>query len=448
MDRVQSLCEFIDASPTAFHAADNIAAKLEAHGARALDESSPWRLEPGELRYLVRGANSVIAFRLGLGSPGEWGFALAGAHTDSPALKARSRGERADKGLKRIAVDVYGGAILSSWLDRPLWLAGRALVKAEGGLSSRLFRSSKALGLVPNNAIHLNREVNKGFEYNPHSHLPVLVEALGAPESGLPPSSQPASAGRSREWLSSRVAAELGIEAQALAGYEAFFYDGQASLVFGDSNGASPLVNAPRLDDLAGCHAILHALCEAKPTKTTQVACFLEAEEIGSMTAQGANSSFLRDILARIVLGAGCPPEDFYRAIPRSLCISLDAAQGLNPPYSDKMDDLFTPRLGAGPALKKSAARRYATELESEALFERLCDTAGIPRQIYMAKADSQPGTTIGPLTSSRLGFKTMDVGQPLLSMHAVRETVSWADTKASADLVAALYAEGAGVLT
>ncbi|HEY9055128.1 MAG TPA: M18 family aminopeptidase [Rectinemataceae bacterium] len=436
MDRIESLCGFIDASPTAFHAADSIVARLEAHGARALDEAAAWKLEPGESRYLVRGSNSVIAFRLGSGSPGDWGFALAGAHTDSPALKARPRGERAEKGLLRVAVDVYGGAILSSWLDRPLWLAGRALVKTEQGLSSRLFRSPKALGLVPNNAIHLNREINKGFEYNPHSHLPVLVEALGSPVVG-----SSAAAGRARpDWLSERVAEELGVQAEAIAAFEAFFYDGQGPVVFGASGGSPPLVNAPRLDDLSGCYAILEAFCEAKPSRATQVACFLEAEEIGSMTAQGANSSFLRDVLARIVLGAGCPPEDFYRAIPRSLCISLDAAQGLNPPYSDKMDDLFTPRLGAGPALKKSAARRYATELESEALFERLCDSAGIPRQVYMAKADSQPGTTIGPLTSSRLGFKTMDVGQPLLSMHAVRETIAWSDTRASAGLVAALY--------
>ena len=430
MSSTRNLCDFIDASPTSFHAADNIAAYLIAHGAKALDEAESWALEPGQPYFIMRGGNSVVAFRLGSGKFGETGYALAGAHTDSPALKARVKGERLDHGARRIAVDVYGGAILSSWLDRPLSLAGRALVREGGELKELLFNTGRAVGVIPNLAIHLNREINKGFEYNAHQHLPVLVEILGAEDmkSNL-------------SWVEAQAAAELGIDPASLAGVEAFFYEGQKALVFGardEKEGG--LVNAPRLDDLSGCQAILEAFCASKPGLGTQVACFLEAEEVGSMTAQGANSSFLRDILARAVFASGSPYEDFYRATPRSLCLSMDSAQALNPAYAEKYDEAFSPFLGKGPALKVNVNQRYATDLRAEAVFVELCVEASIPWQKYMARADSQPGTTIGPISSSRLGIRTMDVGQPLLSMHAVRETLDSKDQESSVALVKAFY--------
>ncbi|MCX7028162.1 MAG: M18 family aminopeptidase [Spirochaetes bacterium] len=436
MTSAKNLCDFIDSSPTSFHAADNIAAHLFAHGANILDEAKSWALEPGVPYFVSRGGNSIIAFRLGTGRFGETGYALAGAHTDSPGLKVRSKGERLDHSIRRIAVDVYGGAILSSWLDRPLCLAGRALVREDGEAREFLFTTGKPIGIIPNIAIHLNREINKGFEYNAHQHLPVLVETLKA---------EPVEGGPS--WVEAIVASELDIDPGKLAGVEAFFFDGQKAVIFGAHEGIDGgLVNAPRLDDLAGCQAILEAFCASKPGIGTQVACFLEAEEVGSMTAQGANSSFLRDILARAALASGSPYEDFYRATPRSLCLSMDLAQALNPAYADKYDETFSPLLGKGPALKVNVNQRYATDLRAEVLFAELCAEAGIPWQRYMAKADSQPGTTIGPISSSRLGLRTMDVGQPLLSMHAVRETLDAGDQEASVALVKAFYGRYGGL--
>ena len=430
MTSTKNLCDFIDASPTSCHAADNIAASLVAHGARLLDEADSWSIEPGVPYCVCRGGNSIIAFRMGTGNFGETGYALAGAHTDSPGLKVRVGGERLDHSARRIAVDVYGGAILSSWLDRPLCLAGRVLVKEDGGTRELLFRTDRPVGVVPNLAIHLNREINKGFEYNAQQHLPVLVEVQGAKPFG-----------DGASWIETAAAEALGLDVGKIAGVEAFFFDGQKAVVFGtprDREGG--LINAPRLDDLAGCHAILEGFCASTVGRGTQIACFLEAEEVGSMTAQGANSSFLRDIIARAALASGSPYEDFYRATPKSICLSIDLAQAMNPAYADKYDETFSPLLGKGPALKVNVNQRYATDLRAEVAFAELCSTAGIPWQKYMARADAQPGTTIGPISASRLGLKTMDIGQPLLSMHAARETMDASDHEATITFVKAFY--------
>ena len=268
LENIKSLCEFIDASPTAFHAADSIAAYLAAHGSRSLSEGDAWNLEPGTSYHVVRGGRSVVAFRTGYGNIGDTGFAMAGAHTDSPGLKIRGRTERRDKGLRRIAVDVYGGAILSGWTDRPLALSGRVVTRASAGHSATLFRTHEAVGVIPSLAIHLNRDINKGFELNAHNHLPVLVASDA--DSHEPDSLQ----AEGLSWVSEAIARETGVEGKDILAFEAYFHDAQKALSFGDG-----LVNAPRLDDLAGCMAIAKAYCAAEPGAGTQIACFLDAEE-------------------------------------------------------------------------------------------------------------------------------------------------------------------------
>lgn len=434
LENIKSLCEFIDASPTAFHAADSIAAYLAAHGSRSLSEGEAWSLEPGTSYHVVRGGRSVVAFRTGYGNIGDTGFAMTGAHTDSPGLKIRGRAERSDKGLRRIAVDVYGGAILSGWTDRPLALSGRIVARASTGHSATLFRTHEAVGIIPSLAIHLNRDINKGFELNAHNHLPVLVAsgadscAFGSPKAG-------GIKAEGLSWVAEAIARETGVEGKDILAFEAYFHDAQKALSFGDG-----LVNAPRLDDLAGCMAIAKAYCAAEPGARTQIACFLDAEEIGSATAQGAASSFVRDILARISLSAGSRPEDFYRALPKSLFVSVDAAQAWNPAYPEKYDEGLTPKLGKGVALKINANQKYATDCETEALFSRLCADFSIPWQTYMAKADMQPGSTIGPISASRLGMPAVDIGHPLLSMHAVRETLAAQDHEAMLRILTLLF--------
>ena len=429
-DTTKNLCDFLDASPTPFHAVDNAAAYLAAHGAVALDEKDVWNLEPGAAYYVTRGSSAIVAFRPGLLPFGTSGFIMAGAHTDSPCLKIRRGAERASRSMLRVAVEVYGGAILSGWLDRPLALAGRVLLRGGEGLRETLYSSGRPVGLIPNLPIHLNREINKGFEYNPHQHLPVLVEVAGADASA-----------EGDSWLARLVAADLGVDPEAIAALDLSFVDAQGACVFG-RDGAGELVNSPRLDDLAGCHAILEAFGAAQPTARTQVACLLDAEEVGSMTAQGAASSLVRDALARINLAMKGSAEDFYRAVPRSLCVSVDGAQAWNPAYPEKFDEGFSPLLGKGPAVKMNVNQRYATDALSAEDFAETCRRAGLPFQTYMSRADIQPGTTIGPISSSRLGVRTIDVGHPLLAMHAIRETIEGSDHRAMTDALREFYKE------
>lgn len=450
MQTTRSLCDFLDASPTSFHAADNIKAFLSAHGAIALEERESWNLEPGAAYYLERGSSAIIAFRPGLQPMGTSGYILAGAHTDSPCLKVRPDFEKNGRSMLRIAVDVYGGAILSGWLDRPLALAGSVAIRDGEGIKEMLYNSGKAVGVIPNLPIHLNREINKGMEYNAHQHLPVLVDVASSASASSSASSSSSAAdatdgsrGENQRWLERKISADLGIPAADIVAMDLSFYDCQKASVFG-SNERSELINASRLDDLAGCHAILEAFGSAKPGPMTQIACFLDAEEIGSMTALGANSSFMRDILARINIAMKGSAEDFYRAGARSLCLSVDAAQAWNPAYTEKFDEAYSPLLGKGPAVKMNVNQRYATDMVTESIFKLLCEKASLPWQKYMSRADIQPGTTIGPMSASRLGIRAMDIGHPLLAMHAVRETIEGSDHRA---MIAALREFFRGIL-
>ncbi|MCE5256411.1 MAG: M18 family aminopeptidase [Spirochaetaceae bacterium] len=432
MDTTRNLCDFIDASPTAFHAADNLRGRLQAFGAIELDEKDEWQLEPGVSYFVCRGASSVLAFRPGIQSLGRAGYALACAHTDSPALKVRADSCINQEGMLRVAIDVYGDAILSTWLDRPLALAGRVIILKQGKLGSALYNSDRPVGVIPNLAIHLNREINKGMEYNIHQHLPVLVDVgLQTGEGRTDEASKTSSACKS--WMKELVAHDLGVDPADILGMDLSFHDFQKAIVFGGQTGQpgqadGDLVNSSRLDDLAGCHAILQAFCGSKPAVHTQLACFFDAEEIGSMTPQGANSNFLRDILARLAIAGKEPAEDFYRANAKSYCLSCDVAQAWNPAYPEKFDLKHSPLLGGGVALKSNINQRYGTDALTGAVFVHRCQETGIPCQSYMVRADMQSGRTIGPMIAERLGLRTIDIGHPLLSMHSIRETVHGLD--------------------
>lgn len=424
---VKRLCDFLDASPTAYHAVDSLAAALVAAGAQALDEREAWRLEPGASYFVQRSGSALIAFRPGLKAPAEEGFAIAGAHTDSPALKLRFDRRMLDHGMERAPVEIYGGPIVSTWLDRPLSLAGSVAIatQAEAGVSAgvdtRLVNLARPVGIVPNLAIHLNRDINKGFEYNAQTQLPVLLSSSGNGADGKKAEGELSP-------LVSLVAAELGVEGSAILGADLTFVDLQKASLIG---AGQDLINAYRLDDLLGCHAILEAFLAVQPSLHGQVACFLDNEEVGSRSSQGADSSFLRDILGRIAALQGTTSEGFYRALASSFSVSVDVSQAFHPSYAEKYDEAFAPLLNGGPAVKVNANLRYATDAEAEARFRLFCAEAGFPCQKFMSRADIAPGSTIGPMSSSLTGIKTVDVGHPLLSMHSIRETSGCRDHEA-----------------
>ncbi|HUX41885.1 MAG TPA: M18 family aminopeptidase [Rectinemataceae bacterium] len=425
---IGKLCDFIDASPTAWQAVDSIGARLAAAGGLRLDEREEWRLEPGCLYWVERSGSGLIAFRPGLRSPAEEGFAIAGAHTDSPGLKLRLEKRLGGRGMERSAVEIYGGPIISTWLDRPLSLAGRVVVKVPQGQATRLVSLDRPVGVVPNIAIHLNRDLNKGYEYNAQTQLPVLV-ASGGPSSGVASSSL--EEGGDVAALLGILAGELGVAASDILAADLFFYDAQKTQLIG-----ADLINGYRLDDLLGCHAILEAFAEARPTAHGQVAAFFDSEEIGSRTRMGADSSFLRDLLARVATLQGANREGFHRAIASSFSVSVDVSQAWHPGWPEKFDEGFAPLLNGGPAVKANANFRYATDAETEVRFRRYCEEAGIPCQKFMTRADMTPGSTIGPMSAALSGIATVDVGSPLLSMHSLRET---AGTRDHAMMTAAL---------
>lgn len=418
--------DFIDASPGPYHAVEHILTMLEAAGARRLDERAPWELEPGALYYVPRAGTSVVAFRMGLQNPAEHGFLIAGAHTDSPALKVRPEKPLVSKGYVRLAVESYGAPILSGWLDRPLGIAGVLAVSDAGTIHTRLYASHVPAAVIPNLAIHLNRDINKGFEYNLHQHMPAIIGLAGErnmQETGAPP-------------LLARICEELEIDPAKLISVDLRLYDPEPCKIV-----AEEIINGPRLDDLAGCMAIAQAFSQASACPATQLACFFDAEEIGSMTLAGAQSSFLRDVLARILLASRNSGQDYYQALARSSCVSVDAAQAIHPGYPDKFDEYYSPVLGAGIAVKMNANMNYATDFTSLQIAAKAAQRAGIEFQRYMARADMQPGKTIGPITASRTGIATVDVGHPMLAMHAIRETIAASDHRAMVQFLEAFFA-------
>jgi len=434
----KALCEFIDASPTPYHAVDSAEAVLTAAGATRLYERDKWVLEPGRSYYLIRDDASLIAFRPGLKPPSETGFALSGAHADTPGLRARLEKSVTARGMERVAVEAYGGPIHSTWLDRPLSLAGRVILKEkDGALASRLINFGRPVAVIPNLAIHFNRDMNKGVEY-PLNTVLLPVVSSRIPGSGTGGGLEGAN---SQSWLLRAVSVELDIEPGAIAAAELGFIEASPSIVFGMDG---EFLSAPRIDNLEGCHAILTAFVMTQPTDHGQVAVFFDNEEIGSATTRGADSSFLHDILSRIVsLTDDRDVETMQRALARSLSVSVDGAQGWHPSYADKFDEDYAPLLNGGPAVKSSANVRYATDAIGEATFGHFCESACVPCRKFRMRADLMPGTTIGPISSALLGVRTIDVGVPMLAMHSVRELGGSYDHDMMISALKALYELG-----
>jgi len=286
---------------------------------------------------------------------------LAAAHTDSPALKIRPEKELTSRGYVRAAVSGYGAPILSGWVDRPLGVAGSVAVRKGNELQRMLYASHEPIAIIPNLAIHLNRDINKGFEYNLHQHMPALLGLL--PHALSKQSDEQFDELQRPVVISSfldRLASELSVDPQEIVASDLRLYDPQPACVIDQK-----LFNGPRLDDLAGCAAILEAFIAVQAQAATQVACFFDAEEIGSMTRAGAQSSFLRDILTRITLATKGFGQDFYRALSCSIAVSVDASQAWHPAYPEKFDEFYTPILGKGIALKSDANMNYATDFHS-----------------------------------------------------------------------------------
>jgi aspartyl aminopeptidase len=417
-DPVADLLAYIDRSPTPYHAVAESTRRLEAAGYRALREDEVWDFGPGDRRYLVRHEGSLVAFQIGETSPAEAGFRIIGAHTDSPNLRIKPRPDVDAEGYRQLAVEPYGGALLHTWLDRDLSLAGRATLRATREPSVLLIDFARPLLRIPNLAIHLQRELNKkGLKLNPQQHLAPI---FGLAE--LPPL---------RESIASELHTQHRIEVDAsdVLAFDLMAYDVQPAVVSGPRG---EFIHAARLDNLASCHAGLTALIGAGSAalpRYTRVVVLYDHEEVGSRSAQGAAGPLLVETLERSIRALdGGEPQGLERALSRSTLISADMAHAVHPNYADRHEPNHRPVIGRGPVIKTNANQSYASDAQTAGLFAGLCEALGIEPQHFASRSDLACGSTIGPITAARVGIRTVDVGNPMLSMHSCREMAGTAD--------------------
>ncbi|RYY76093.1 MAG: M18 family aminopeptidase [Gammaproteobacteria bacterium] len=409
----QDLLNFIQTSPTAFHAAQAIAKELAAAGFTELRESDEWDLLPGKRYYLKRNESSVIAFVYGKKDLLSTGIRMLGAHTDSPCLKVKPQPELNRKGYLQLGVEVYGGALLAPWFDRDLSLAGRVTYKtSDNKIASSLLDFKTPVASVPSLAIHLDREVNNARTINPQRDIiPVLLQL--APEQTLAPN------------FKSILLAQLKLEnpeldATHVLDYEISLYDTQAPGLIGLQQ---DFIASARLDNLLSCFVGLRALLQADVEVSSLLIC-TDHEEVGSTSCCGAKGPMLQQFLERLIPDT----ETRIRIIERSLLISADNAHGVHPNFSDRHDENHGPLLNRGPVVKINANQRYATTSETSGFFHWLCEQNEVPVQVFVARTDMGCGSTIGPIVSSEVGVKTIDVGVPTFAMHSIREMAGVAD--------------------
>ncbi len=422
------LLAFLGDSPTPFHAVASASARLAAAGFRPIAETDDWSsLAPGAYAF-AHGGSSLLAFVIPEGKRIA-GFRIVGAHTDSPNLRLKPAPEYKKEGYAQLGVEVYGGVLLNSWLDRDLSLAGRVFIGGSGSSArteSKLVRFTKPMLRVAQLAIHLDREVNdKGVVLNKQEHLaPIFgLERDGARD------------------LRAMLAEELGVAGDQIVGSDLMLYDVVAPTLGGRDE---ELVFSARLDNLAMSHASIRSLIDATPKAAAgdvvPVAALFDHEEVGSETAYGAHSGFLPRALERIVLGRGGSREDYHRALAGSLCVSADMAHAVHPNYESRHESRHKPVLNGGPVIKINSQQRYATSGATAALFRDLCARAEVPVQHYAHRTDLPCGSTIGPIASTLLGIRTVDVGNPMLSMHSIRELGGAKDPAMMTRVLTAFY--------
>ena len=404
----RQLLAFLDASPSCYHAAANAAAELLAAGYTPLYEGEPWHLAEGGRYFTLRGDSSLIAFRIPCRD--FRGFMIAAGHSDSPTFKVRETAEVPSAGgCLRLSVEPYGGMVMRSWLDRPLSVAGRVVVREEGRLATRLVNVDRDLLIIPSVAIHMDREVNKG------TALKANVDLL--PLFGM---------GKEPGAFRQLIAEEAGVTEEDLISTDLFLYPRQAATLTG---AAEEFVASSRLDDLQCVFGCLEGFLAAKDGESVPVLAVFHNEEVGSGTRQGADSTFLTDVLRRISAAMGRTGEEHLAAVANSFLVSADNAHAIHPNHPEYADGKEFPVLNGGVVVKYNAAQRYTTDAVSDAVFRQVCREAGVPVQRYSNRADLPGGSTLGNISTAHLSVHSVDIGLPQLSMHAAYEVAGGQDT-------------------
>lgn len=409
----KKLFEYISASPTQYHAAAHTAELLEAAGFERLCEGREWKIEGGKGYYVTRNGSSLIAFRVPQGDFG--GFMMTAAHSDSPCFRIKENAELDDGEYVRLSAEKYGGMLCSSWLDRPLSIAGRVVVQTEKGIESRLVDLREPTAVIPNVAIHMNRNANDGFAYNPAVDM---IPLYGGESE--------------KNTLRARLAQAAGVQEDEILATDIMVYNPQECIEW---NG---FISAPRLDDLQCAFAALEAFVQAQPSGSMPVYCLFDNEEVGSQTKQGAASVFLSDVLDRVCISLGC--GDYRAKLANSFLASCDNAHAVHPNHAEYMDKNHAVYMNKGVVIKYNANQRYATDAVSQAIFRRICGSAEVPVQMYANRADMPGGSTLGSIANTQVPVNTIDIGLAQLAMHSAYETAGAQDTQYLVNALKALY--------
>ena len=418
-ERARNLADFIEQCPSMFHTADEISRRLKAAGFAYLPEGQAWNVQRGGSYFTMRNGSTVVAFKVGADLD-DYHFQVTAAHGDSPTFKVKSVAELAGPGsYTRLNTEVYGGAIDYTWFDKPLSVAGRALVSDWGRIESRLFCINKEVALIPSLAIHMNRAVNDKFAPNRQVDLMPLFSA-GDAEAGD---------------FDAMIAREVGVEPQFVLARDAFLVNLQKPVIWGAHD---EFLSAPKLDDLACAFVSLQAFLESDNAHDVSVFCCFDNEEVGSNTKQGAMSTVLRDTLARVNAALGFAQEDYHRAVAKSMLVSCDNAHAMHPNHPEVADAQNYPVLNGGIVVKEAANQKYCTDAFSRALFLAVCESAGVHAQTFANRSDMAGGSTLGNLSNTQVSMHGVDVGLPQLAMHSSYETCGVRDVASS---IAALKA-------
>ena len=405
MDILRDLMDFLDSSVTMFHAINECEKVLQRSGFTYLPENEKWNINKGKY-YTKRNSSSLIAFDI---AEGDYHFQISAAHSDSPTFKLKDRPVIEANGYLKLNVEGYGGMINATWLDKPLTLAGRVMVNTDKGIETRLLHIDRDLLIIPNVPIHFNREINKGFAFNNQvDMLPIL------------------SAGNLKEAdFDNMIAKELGIEAEDILAKDLYLVNRQKAAIIGFDN---EFISSGRLDDLECVYTSLRGFVEAENKNHINVFAVFDNEEVGSVTKQGAMSTFLASTLDRVNTALGKSKEEYYRAIAKSILISCDNAHAVHPNHPELFDVKNRPVLNQGIAIKESANQKYTTDAFSRAILKKILEKKNIPYQTFANRSDIAGGSTLGNLSNTVVSMNAVDIGLPQLAMHSAYETAGAKD--------------------
>lgn len=405
----ERLLAFLEASPTSFHAVANMADRLKAAGFTELRESECWKVEPGKNYFVTRNMSSLIAFKV----PGAdfTGFQILSSHSDSPTFKIKEKPEmEVEKHYVKLNVEKYGGMLCAPWFDRPLSVAGRLVVRDGQRFVTRLVNIDRDLVMIPNLAIHMNRQVNDGYAYNPQVDMLPLYG--GSEAAGT---------------FMRTVAESAGLDEADILGHDLYLYNRMRGTIWGAEE---EFFSCGRIDDLQCAFASLEGFLAGGHPDCVSVHAVLDNEEVGSTTKQGAASTFLADTLKRLNQALGRSEEQYLAALASSFMISADNAHGVHPNHADKADPTNRPYLNGGIVVKYNANQKYTTDAVSAAVFKALCDEVGVPVQTFTNRSDMAGGSTLGNISNTQVALNTVDIGLPQLAMHSPYETAGVKDTE------------------